>query len=102
MNKLDPNQFNPDYLDFNSGVEAGRALEREAIRKARQKTHCGILPIGEPLGCEIGFCDSCGHQPGLEARQAVCPDCGGKGYLTRTSGEYGLSVDCPECDGTGN
>ena len=26
-------EFNPDYLDFDKGVEVGRLLERKAIRK---------------------------------------------------------------------
>ena len=45
-------------------------------------------------------CSNC-HGKGYLEAPGTCPDCGGKGQVTQTSGRMKFNVPCPRCQGTG-
>jgi molecular chaperone DnaJ len=45
-------------------------------------------------------CGTCHGQGSLEA-PGKCPECGGTGQITQTSGRMKFNVQCPRCHGTG-
>jgi molecular chaperone DnaJ len=49
----------------------------------------------------LDACPTC-HGTGTPGKgEIVCPECGGTGQLTRTSGNMRFNVTCPRCGGTG-
>ena len=45
-------------------------------------------------------CTNC-HGKGYLESPGTCPECGGKGQVTQTSGRMKFNVPCPRCQGTG-
>ena len=45
-------------------------------------------------------CNNC-HGKGYLESPGTCPECGGKGQVTQTSGRMKFNVPCPQCRGTG-
>ena len=45
-------------------------------------------------------CNNC-HGKGYLESPGTCPQCGGKGQVTQTSGRMKFNVPCPRCQGTG-
>ena len=45
-------------------------------------------------------CSNC-HGTGFIEQPGTCPQCGGKGQITQTSGRMKFNVPCPRCHGTG-
>ena len=45
-------------------------------------------------------CENC-HAKGYIEQPGTCPQCGGKGQTTQTSGRMKFNVPCPRCQGTG-
>ena len=46
------------------------------------------------------LCSNC-HGRGFIQAAGTCPECGGKGQITQTSGRMKFNVPCPRCHGTG-
>jgi molecular chaperone DnaJ len=45
-------------------------------------------------------CTNC-HGRGFNEAAGKCPECGGKGQVTQSSGGMKFNIPCPRCDGTG-
>ncbi len=48
---------------------------------------------------QCGECGGTGTAPGTSPE--ICPDCGGRGQVTRTSGFFSISSTCSQCRGAG-
>ena len=48
----------------------------------------------------LDTCNVC-HGTGAVGTERVCPECGGSGQVTQTSGKMRFQVTCPRCGGTG-
>jgi molecular chaperone DnaJ len=49
----------------------------------------------------LDSCATCHGTGAMGNAQQVCPDCGGTGHQTRTTGNMRFNVACPRCGGTG-
>src|SRR5579863_5157779 len=49
----------------------------------------------------LDTCSVCHGTGAIGSAQQICPDCGGTGQQTRTSGNMKFNVTCPRCGGTG-
>lgn len=50
----------------------------------------------------LDTCPTCHGSGATGNTKQVCPDCGGTGQQTRTSGNMRFNVTCPRCGGTGH
>lgn len=55
--------------------------------------------VNVPVEEECGDCRGTGAAPGTAPR--VCPDCGGRGMMSRDQGFFAFSEPCPRCGGQG-
>ena len=58
---------------------------------------------GAELRLNVNRQEACGHCGGLGYMQSAgtCPECGGRGQVTQSSGRMKFNVACPRCDGSG-
>ncbi len=87
-----------DEMEFNTGPQPGTDLEYkvnvgfwQAIRGAELRLNVSRRDM----------CSNCSGRGYLEST-ATCPECGGKGQITQTSGRMKFNVTCPRCGGSGH
>src|SRR5438309_9964979 len=58
---------------------------------------------GAELRLNVNRQEACGHCGGLGYMQSAgtCPECGGRGQVTQSSGRMKFNVACPRCGGSG-
>ncbi len=83
---------------FSSGPQTGTDLEYQvsvgfwqAIRGAELRVNISRQDV----------CTNCSGR-GYQESTAPCPECGGKGQTTQTSGRMKFNVPCPRCGGSGH
>ena len=83
---------------FSTGPQPGTDLEYQvsvgfwqAIRGAEMRITVSHQDV----------CTNC-HGSGYLETSTPCPECGGKGQVTQTSGRMKFNVPCPRCGGTGH
>jgi molecular chaperone DnaJ len=72
-------------LEYQVNVDFWQAIKGTVLRLSIQRTET---------------CSSC-HGQGFIQSAAPCPECGGKGTVTRTEGRMKFNGPCPRCGGTG-
>jgi len=79
------------------GPESGTDLEYQVNVPFWTAIRGGVMRLN------ITRHDTCGNCHGLGYLEAPgkCPECGGSGQITQTSGRMKFNVQCPRCHGTG-
>lgn len=99
------------FRDIFSGIFGGGGFGRAAAQEPEQGTdleyqvNVGFWQAirGTVLRLNVQRQDACGTCSGRGFMQGTetCPECGGKGTVTQTSGRMKFNVQCPRCNGTG-
>jgi len=79
------------------GPEPGTDLEYQVSVPFWQAIRGGVMRLNIT---RTDTCTNC-HGLGYIEKPSTCPECGGKGTITQTSGRMKFSVPCPRCGGSG-
>jgi molecular chaperone DnaJ len=90
---------------FSGGRDAKAAERPEAGSDLEYQVQIGFWEAirGSVMRISIQRQDTCGecHGRGVLQGSGVCPECGGKGQVSQTSGNMRFNLQCPRCGGTG-
>jgi molecular chaperone DnaJ len=107
-----PGAGSGSFRDIFSGIfgRGGRggavAEEPEPGTDLEYQVHVGFWQAirGTELRLNVNrqdVCPNC-HGRGYQQAPGPCPECGGKGQVTQTSGRMKFNVSCPRCGGSGH